>query len=75
MGIRSDAALTGTLKNRTNVNGGGALQQIQLLQSACISMCRHMYNCNINIVECDVKQPIHLLIRSPLITQRVVKGD
>ena len=29
-----------------------------LLQSACISMCRHLYNWN--IVACDLKQPISL---------------
>ena len=36
----------------------GARPQVQLLlQSACTSMCRHIYNWN--IVDCDVKQPIH----------------
>ena len=32
--------------------------QLLLLQSACTSMCHHMYDWN--IVNCDVKQPIHL---------------
>ena len=32
--------------------------QLLLLQSAFTSMCRHMYDWN--IVNCDVKQPIHL---------------
>ena len=37
----------------------GARPQVQLLlQSACTSMCRHIYNWN--IVPCDVKQPISL---------------
>ena len=33
-----------------------ARPQVQLLlQSACTSMCRHIYD--LNIVKCDVKQP------------------
>ena len=41
----------------------GARPKVQLLlQSACTSMCRHIYDWN--IVDCDVKQPLHLT--SPL---------
>ena len=37
----------------------GARPKVQLLlQSACTSLCRHIYNWN--IVACDVKQPISL---------------
>ena len=32
-----------------------------LIQSAYTSMCRHIYN--LNIVACDVKQPIELKLK------------
>ena len=40
----------------------GARPYVQLLlrQSACTSMCHHMYDWN--HVNCDVKQPIHLTV-------------
>ena len=47
-----------------------------LLQYACTSMCRHIYDRN--IVNCEVGQPIHLTIhlmaRKPQTWKRTLKG-
>ena len=53
-------AWTGTLKNPTKClcRWELDLRSNFLLQSACTSMCRHIYDWN--IVDCDVEQPIHL---------------
>ena len=62
--------------------GEGARPEVELLQSACTSMCRHMYN--LNIIDGDVKQPVlthsrwfcppPLIWSSPLLDLRSIKG-